>query len=85
MDNDSPFAKTANPIPIIGQPQVINVVAIALMHCNCEAKALLMGPIGPQPFVCGACKKAWVVEAQVQVAVTQIVNPVDSTDRNLIQ
>ena len=73
MDNDSPFAKNQNAIPIIGQPQILNMIAVALVQCNCEAKALLMGTIGPQPFVCGACKKQWLVQAQVQVAVTQVI------------
>ena len=82
MDNNSVFA---TPVPIIGQPQIINVVAIGLMRCTCDAKALLMGPIGPQPFVCGACRKAWMVEAQIQITVRGVGNPVDSVDTMQMQ
>ena len=73
MDNDSPFA--GRDVPIIGQPKILNIVAIGLIQCNCEDKPLMMGPIGPLPFICQACKKAWQVQAQVQVAVVQIVIP----------
>lgn len=71
MDSNSPFA--GRDVPIIGQPKILNVVAISLLQCNCEDKPLMMGPIGPAPFVCQACSKAWLVQAQVQVAVTQII------------
>lgn len=77
MDPNSPFAKD---IPIIGQPKILNVVAVALLQCNCEAKTQIMGPVGPQPFGCPTCRKLWVVQAQVQLSVAQIVNPVDSVD-----
>lgn len=81
MDPNSPFAKQ---VPIIGEPKILNVVAVALIQCNCEAKALLMGPVGPAPFVCGACKKAWELQAQVGVAIFPVINPM-SAESKLIQ
>lgn len=81
MDPNSPFA---NAVPIIGQPVVLNLVAVALLQCNCEAKTLLMGPIGVAPMPCPSCKKVWLVQGEVQVSVQQIVNPVDSSDSRII-
>ena len=73
MDSDSPFAKTS--IPIIGQAKIVNLVAVVLIQCNCEAKTLLMGTVGSLPLLCDACNKAWVVEAQVGIKIQQIANP----------
>lgn len=72
MDPNSPFSKNDNAIPIIGQPKILNVVGVVLMQCNCEQKPLLMGPVGPHPLVCGACKAAWLVGAQIEVALQQV-------------
>jgi len=77
MNNDSPFAN--RDVPIIGQPKILNIVAVGLIQCNCEGGPLMMGPIGGAPMTCHACKKTWLVEAAVQVTVSQVVNPVDST------
>ena len=82
MDQNSPFAKD---VPIIGQPQILGMSPIVLLQCKCEKKELLMGPIGPTPFVCHSCNKMWAVDAAIKISVTQILNPVDSTDKNLIQ
>lgn len=81
MDVNSPFAST---VPIIGQPVVLNLVGVALVQCNCEAKTLLMGPIAIAPLACPSCKKVWIVQGEIQVSVQQIVNPVDSSDSRII-
>ena len=71
MDPKSPFATT---VPIIGQPQILNMSAIVLLQCNCEAKTLLMGPIGGSPLGCPTCKKIWLVLAEVKLEVQQAVS-----------
>lgn len=72
MEPNSPFNKD---VPIIGQPVVLNIVAVALMQCNCEKKTMLMGPISGAPFQCPACKKAWLLNAEMNIAVQQVVLP----------
>ena len=75
MDPKSPFATN---VPIIGQPQILNMSAIVLLQCNCEAKTLLMGPVGAIPLGCPSCKKVWLVQAEVSLQVQQVVPKEDN-------
>ena len=79
MDPNSPFA--GKDVPIIGQPKILDVTAVVLMQCNCENKALLMGTVGPQPLMCGACKKAWLVEAQIEIGARQVVRSAKEAEK----
>ena len=78
MDPKSPFNIS---VPLIGQPQILNMSAIVLLQCNCEAKTLLMGPVGAIPMGCPACKKMWLVQAEVKLEVRHVVAE-DNTIRN---
>lgn len=86
MEPNSPFAPNVNTnVPLIGQPVILNAVVIALVQCTCPEKTTIIGPIGfPVPLVCPTCKKAWAVNAQLELSIQQVANPTPAEDSKIV-